>query len=105
MEVGPDQPVSASVADALLAAVEDEQILVARNCWTCGWSEDRSVVIDSIETTEGDTDAIERAALIDEITDELEVIESVDTVEETLATIRRHRETDPATTDTDDATE
>ena len=53
MEVGPNHPLSASVADALLAADEDEQIVIARNCWACGWREERSVSIDSIETTEG----------------------------------------------------
>ncbi|WP_438268202.1 hypothetical protein [Halocatena salina] len=61
MEVGPDQLLSASVADALLASDEGKQIIVARNCWACGWTKERSVVIDSIETTEGDTDAVERA--------------------------------------------
>ena len=65
MEVGPDQPVSATVADALLAATEDEQIMISRNCWACGWAEERAVVIDSIETTENDTDAVERAVLLD----------------------------------------
>jgi hypothetical protein len=105
MEVGPTHPLSASVADALLAANEDEQIVVGRNCWACGWSEERSVSIDLIETTEGDSHVVERAALINEITDELAAIESVDTLEETLAAICRQRATDPATTDTDDATE
>ncbi|TKX69215.1 hypothetical protein [Halorubrum sp. SP9] len=48
---------------------------------------------------------VERAALIDEITHELAAIESVGTLEETLAAIREQRATDPAMTDTDDATE
>jgi len=54
-----------------------------------------------IDTTAGDETAVERAALIDE----LAAIESVDTLEETLAALRRQRATDSATTDTDDATE
>jgi len=70
MEVGPDQSLSASVVDALLAGGEDEQIIIARNCWVCGWTEERSVVIDSIETTESDADAVERAALLDDIMSE-----------------------------------
>jgi hypothetical protein len=53
--------------DILLAADKDKQIIVARNCWACGWTEERSVTIDSIETTEGDADAVERAALLDDI--------------------------------------
>jgi hypothetical protein len=55
--------------------------------------------------TAGDVTAVERAALIDEITDELGEIDTVDTLEEMLAAIRRQRETDPARTDTDDAAE
>ena len=65
----------------------------------------RALRVASIDTTAGDETAVERAALIDEITDELAAIESVDTLEETLAAIRQQRETDPTTTDTDDATE
>jgi len=53
--------------DILLAADKDEQIIVARNCWARGWTEERSVTIDSIETTEGDADAVERTALLDDI--------------------------------------
>ncbi|MFC4360229.1 hypothetical protein ACFO0N_19960 [Halobium salinum] len=96
MEVGPDQPLSASVTDALLAADEAEQIIVARNCWACGWTEDRSVVIDSIETTEGDTDAIERAVLLDDIMSEATAIDSLATLEDALAEIRRQRRLETA---------
>lgn len=91
MEVGPDQPLSASVADVLLAATEDEQIIVARNCWACGWGEERSVVIDSIETTEGDATAVERAALLDDIMSEVTAIDDLGTLEDALAEIRRQR--------------
>lgn len=52
--------------------------------------------------TAGDEIAIERATLVDEITDELAAIDSVETLEGTLAAIRRQRRTDPATTGTDD---
>ena len=91
IEVGPDQPLSASVADALLAAVEDEPIIVARDCWTCGWRKERSVVIDSIETTEGETDAVERAALLDDIMSEATAIDDLTTLEDALAEVRRQR--------------
>lgn len=101
----PDRPRSTSLSDAVLAAEEDEHIEVTRNCWDCGWHETRQLRIESIDTTAGDETAVERAALIDKITDELAAIESKDTLEETLAAIRRQRETDPTTTDTDDATE
>ena len=105
LEVGPDRPLSTSLSDAVLAAEEDERIEVTRDCWDCGWHETRALRVASIDTTAGDETAVERAALIDEITDELGDIESVDTLEETLAAIRRHRAADPATTDTDDETE
>jgi len=62
--VGPDQTLSPSVADVLLAAAEDEEITVIRNCWVCGWSEERSVDIDSTEKTGSDADTVERAALL-----------------------------------------
>ena len=91
MEVGPDQPLSASVVDALLAADEDEEIVIARNCWACGWSEERSVVIDSIETTEGDSQTAERAALLDDIMSEATAIEDLGTLGDALTEIRRQR--------------
>lgn len=96
MEVGPDQPLSASVADALIAGNEDEQIIIARNCWACGWTEERSVVIDSIETTKGDADAVERAALLDDIMSEATAIDSLATLEDALAEIRRQRRLETA---------
>jgi hypothetical protein len=96
MEVGPDQPLSASVADALLAAVEDEQIIVARNCWACGWTEERLVVIDSIETTEGDAQAVERAALLDDIMNEATAIDDLGMLKKALAEVRRQRRLETA---------
>lgn len=102
MEVGPDQPLSASVTDALLAATEDEQIIVARNCWACGWSEERLVVIDSIEKTEGDADAVERAAFLDDIMREATAIDSLATLEDALAEIRRQRRLETTASDSTD---
>jgi hypothetical protein len=96
MDVGPDQPLSASVADALLAGDEYEPIIVARDCWTCGWREERSVVIDSIETTEGDAQAVERAALLDDIMNEATAIEDLGTLEDALAEVRRQRRLETA---------
>ncbi|WP_042664307.1 hypothetical protein [Haloferax sp. ATB1] len=93
LEVGPDHPPSASLTDALLAADEDECIEVSRNCWNCGWHEERQVRVASIETTEGD-----------EITDELAAIESLATLEDALAEIRRQRRLEPSTADTDAGT-
>ena len=105
LEVGPDRPLSTSLSDAVLAAEEDEHIEVTRDCWDCGWHETRALRVTSIDTTAGDETAVDRAALIDEITDEFAAIGSVDKLEETLAAIHEQRETDSATTDTDDETE
>jgi hypothetical protein len=101
LEVGPDHPPSASLTDALLAANEDECIEVSRNCWNCGWHEERQVCVASIETTEGDETAIERAVLLDELTDELAAIECLATLEDALAEVRRQRRLEPSTADTD----
>ncbi|MFC6723960.1 hypothetical protein ACFQE1_06145 [Halobium palmae] len=83
------------MADALLAGDEDEQIIVARNCWACGWAEERSVVIESIEKTEGDTNAVERAALLDDIMSQATAIDGLATLEEALTEIRRQRRLEP----------
>ena len=105
LEVGPEQPLSTSLRDAVLAAEADERLEITRACWDCGWQEVRQVRVESIDTTAGDEATVQRATLIDEINDELAGIEDVDTLEEALATIRRHRDTDPTTTDMDDTTE
>ena len=105
LEVGPERPPSTSLRDAVLAAEPDERLEITRVCWDCGWQEVRQLRIESIDTTAGDEATVQRATLIDEINDELAGIESVDTLEEALATIRRHRDTDPVTTETDDTTE
>ena len=102
MEVGPDQPLSASVVDALLTGGEDEQLIIARTCWACGWAEERSVVIDSIETTEGDTDTVERAALLDDIMSEATAIDNLATLKDALAEIRRQRRLETTASDSAD---
>lgn len=58
-----------------------------------GWSEERSVVIDSIETTEGDANAVERAALLEDIMREATAIDSLATLKDALTEIRRLKPT------------
>lgn len=96
MEVGPNQPLTASVADALLAADENEEIVVTRNCWACGWNEDRSVSIDSIEITEGEAHTIERATLLDDIMSEATAIDNLAMLEDALAEVRHLRRLEAA---------
>ena len=74
---------------------------MTRDCWDCGWHETRQLRIELVGTTTGDETAVKRAALIGEITDELEEIDQVATLEELLTEARRQRRADPVTTDTD----
>lgn len=104
LEVGPDQPLSTSLTDVILAANEDECIDVSRNCWDCGWHEVRQICVESIDTTDGDEVTVKRASLIEEITDELAEIERLATLEDTLAEIRRQQRMDPTTNSTEDGT-
>lgn len=104
LEVGPDHPLSVSLTDAILTAEQDECIEVSRECWDCGWHEERQLRASSIDTTEGDEAAVERAALVDEITDELAAIDSLATLEDALAEIRRQRRLEPSIDDTDEDT-
>lgn len=101
LEVGPEQPLSTSLSDAVLETDEDERIEITRDCWDCGWHETRELRVESIDTTAGDEAAVERAALVDEITDELAEIDSVETLEDTLGEIRRQCRHESATTDPD----
>ncbi|WP_225335960.1 hypothetical protein [Halomicrobium urmianum] len=106
LEVGPDRPPSTSLPDAVLDAAEDERLDVVRTCWDCGWQEERRLRVEAIDTTAGDADTIERAGLLEEITDELASIEDLATLEDTLAAVRRQRRLEPSADDTDgDATE
>jgi hypothetical protein len=106
LEVGPDKPPSTSLTNAVLDAAEDERLDVVRTCWACGWQEERRLRVEAIDTTAGDDAVIERAALLEEITDELEAIEALGTLEDTLAEVRRQRRLEPAAEDTnEDVTE
>ncbi|WEL27461.1 hypothetical protein [Haloferax volcanii] len=102
LEVGPDRPPSTSLSDAVLDAAEDERLDVVRTCWDCGWQEERRLRVEAIDTTAGDADAIERAGLLEEITDGLAAIEDFGTLEDTLAEVRRRRRLEPAAEDTNE---
>ena len=57
------------------------------NLWVFG----TLLSIDSIETTERDTHAVERAALLDDIMSEATAIDDLTTLEDTLAEVLRQR--------------
>jgi len=106
LEIGPNRLPSTSLTDAVLDAAADERLDVLRTCWDCGWQEERRLRIEAIDTTAGDDAVIERAALLEEITDELAAIENLRTLEDALAEVRRQRRLEPSTEDTnEDSTE
>ncbi|SFC67909.1 hypothetical protein SAMN05444422_11463 [Halobiforma haloterrestris] len=102
LKVGPEQPLSTSLSDAVLAAGPDERVEVTRDCWNCGWHEVHQLRVESIDTTEGNEAAAKRTALVDEITGELAAIDDVATLEEALAEIRRQRQLEPPPNDTEE---
>ena len=87
------------ITNALLAADADECVEVDRTCWNCGWQERRQIRVESIETTDGDPAAVNRATLIDEITTELEAIEHIATLEDVSSEVRRQRRLEPTNAD------
>jgi hypothetical protein len=91
-----------SLPDAILGAEEDERIEITRDCWNCGWHETRELRVHSIDTTADDAAAIERASLVDEITEELVGIEDLATLKDVLAEIRQHQRSGGLADDTDD---
>ncbi|MFT4920866.1 MAG: hypothetical protein ACI8XM_000057 [Haloarculaceae archaeon] len=97
LEVGPDHPISTALLDAVLATEEDECIELSRHCWNCGWGEERQLRVASIDTTPGDETVVERAAIIDDITDELAAIENLETLKDARAEVRRQGRLDPST--------
>lgn len=99
MEVGPEHPLTASLVDALIAADEDEQIKISRNCWECGWREERLIRVESVETIDGDEPVAKRASLLNEIRSEAEAIESIAMLEDALAEVRRQRRLEPDASD------
>jgi hypothetical protein len=105
VEVSSSNSFSNSLSDVILAADEGECLTVVQDCWQCGWHEDREVRIEQIDVTDGDSRAVDRAALVSEIQEELDGIERLDTLEQALAEIKRHRRledasgTDGTTTD------
>lgn len=104
LEIGPNRLPSTSLTDAVLDAAENECLDVLRTCWDCGWQEERRLRIEAIETTVGDDAVIERAALLEKITDELAAIEDLKTLEDALAEVRRQRRLEPSTEDTNEDT-
>jgi|GEM_PF-2756640 len=90
-EVGPEWPPSTPLADAILDTEQGDHVVFHRQCWTCGWSEDRHVEITAIETEHGDPEIVERQQKQREIVDELEEIEDAETLASILQYVRQQQ--------------
>lgn len=99
MEVGPEHSLSASLVDVLIATDQDEQLEISRNCWECGWREERVICVESVATVDGDEPVAKRASLLTEIRSESEAIESIAILEDALAAVRRQRHLEPDASD------
>jgi hypothetical protein len=105
LDLGGDWPLSTTVPEAVLGVDEGASIEITRTCWDCGWQESRLVRIETIDTTAGDDHAAKRAALVDEITNEVGAIEDLTTLRDALAEVRRQRRLETTSTDPDDETD
>lgn len=93
-EIGPEWPMRTSLVDAVLDADVDERVVLSRNCWTCGWSEERLVRIESIDETPGDSDVVERRRLRDTLDDAIRDVEDIETLERLLEDVQARRTRD-----------
>ncbi|WP_020222495.1 hypothetical protein [Halarchaeum acidiphilum] len=99
-EIGPNQAPSTQLADAILDVEEGDHVVFTRQCWTCGWSEDRHIKVTAIETDVGDPAIVERQQRLSELVDELQQIDDDETLKAALRDVRRRRQsTDNATTE------
>lgn len=96
VEPGPDSSPLATVAEAVLNAEEEDTILVARDCWECGWRETRRLQLTAIEVESGDQTVHQRRRLIDEVSAELADIQRIPSLRDALAEIRRVQQMEPS---------
>lgn len=93
-EVGPGRPPSTPLADAILDTEQGDEVVLHRQCWTCGWSEDRHVKVAGIETEHGDPATVDRQQRLSELRGMLEEIEDTETLESVLQYVRQQRSGD-----------
>ncbi|WP_042662467.1 hypothetical protein [Haloferax sp. ATB1] len=93
-EVGPGRPPSTPLANAILDTEQGEEVILHRQCWTCGWSEDRHVEVAAIETEHGDPEIVDRQQRLSELAGLLEEIEDTETLDSVLHYVRQQRSGD-----------
>lgn len=96
VEPGADSSPLATAADAVLDADERDTILVARDCWECGWRGTRRLKLTAIEVESGDHSVHQRRRLIDGVRAELADIQRIPSLRDALAEIRRVRQMEPS---------
>ncbi|WP_115891656.1 hypothetical protein [Haloferax sp. Atlit-48N] len=90
-EVGPGRPPSTPLANAILDTEQGEEVILHRQCWTCGWSEDRHIEVAAIETEHGDPEIVDRQQRLSELVGLLEGTEDTETLESVLQYVRQHQ--------------
>lgn len=101
-EVGPRWPPSIQLGDAIVDLENGETAVLHRQCWTCGWSEDRHLTVTEIETEHGDPGTVAHQRQLTELVDELEQIDDTETLEAVLHDVRQRRSADVVATDSED---
>lgn len=76
LEVGPSG--LARLSRQIVRAKQGGSVEVVRACWTCGWRETRTIVVESIRIEPGDEEVATREQLLDELSD---VASTLDTAE------------------------
>ncbi|GAD53722.1 hypothetical protein MBEHAL_2482 [Halarchaeum acidiphilum MH1-52-1] len=101
-EVGPRWPPSTQFGDAIVDLEDGESAVLHRQCWTCGWSEDRHLTVTEIETEHGDPEAITHQQQLTQLVNELEQIDDTEVVKEILRDVRNRRSADIEPTGSED---
>lgn len=76
LEVGPTG--TGRLTSQVVRTQQGGSIEVVRACWTCGWREIRTLLVDSIQVEAGDEEVATRERLLDQLS---EVASALDTAE------------------------
>ncbi|GGN23962.1 hypothetical protein [Halarchaeum nitratireducens] len=101
-EVGPGWSPSTRLVDVFVDLEEGDGITLHRQCWTCGWHEDREIAVTEIEAEHGDPETVAHQQRLTELVNELEAIEDTETLKAIHRDVRQRQSTDVAATDTGD---
>lgn len=83
---------TASLTSAVRRADEDEVIGISTWCGDCGWTETRRVRLEEIDTEHGDQDRIEQIRVRNKITNQLDQVQSIESLEDVLTEVKQRAE-------------